>query len=110
VRRSAAGWSPASANARIAANPEVLNYQIHRPDHTTDIEETLSVLRDLVSAGKIRAFGCSAFPAEDIVEAYHVADRRGYGRFRTNQRPYSMMARGIERSVLPTCRRLGMAC
>jgi aryl-alcohol dehydrogenase-like predicted oxidoreductase len=83
-------------------------YQIHRPDHTTDIEETLWVLSDLVSAGKIRAFGCSAFPAEDIVEAYHVAGGRGYGRFRTNQPPYSMMARGIERSVLPTCRRLGM--
>jgi aryl-alcohol dehydrogenase-like predicted oxidoreductase len=83
-------------------------YQIHRPDHTTDIEETLWALTDLVSAGKIRAFGCSAFPAEDIVEAYHVSDRRGYGRFRTNQPPYSMIARGIERSVLPTCRRLGM--
>jgi aryl-alcohol dehydrogenase-like predicted oxidoreductase len=83
-------------------------YQVHRPDHTTDIEETLWVLSDLVTAGKIRAFGCSAFPAEDIVEAYHVSDRRGYGRFRTNQPPYSMMARGIERSVLPTCRRLGM--
>jgi aryl-alcohol dehydrogenase-like predicted oxidoreductase len=83
-------------------------YQIHRPDHTTDIEETLWALTDLVSAGKIRAFGCSAFPAEDIVEAYHVSDQRGYGRFRTNQPPYSMIARGIERSVLPTCRRLGM--
>ncbi|MFG1911049.1 aldo/keto reductase [Kribbella sp. NPDC048928] len=83
-------------------------YQVHRPDHTTDIEETLWVLSDLVSAGKIRAFGCSAFPAEDIVEAYHVSGDRGYGRFRTNQPPYSMLARGIERSVLPTCRRLGM--
>jgi aryl-alcohol dehydrogenase-like predicted oxidoreductase len=83
-------------------------YQVHRPDHATDIEETLWVLSDLVSAGKIRAFGCSAFPAEDIVEAYHVSGNRGYGRFRTNQPPYSMLARGIERSVLPTCRRLGM--
>ncbi|MFC6161190.1 aldo/keto reductase [Kribbella jiaozuonensis] len=83
-------------------------YQIHRPDHTTDIEETLWVLSDLVTAGKIRAFGCSAFPAEDIVEAYHVSGQRGYGRFRTNQPPYSMIARGIERSILPTCRRLGM--
>ncbi|MFD3405333.1 aldo/keto reductase [Kribbella sp. NPDC058693] len=83
-------------------------YQIHRPDHTTDIEETLWVLSDLVTAGKICAFGCSAFPAEDIVEAYHVSGQRGYGRFRTNQPPYSMIARGIERSILPTCRRLGM--
>lgn len=83
-------------------------YQVHRPDHTTDIEETLWVMSDLVSAGKIRAFGCSAFPAEDMVEASHVSERRGYGRFRTDQPPYSMIARGIERSVLPTCRRLGM--
>ncbi|MGH4029557.1 aldo/keto reductase [Actinomycetota bacterium Odt1-20B] len=83
-------------------------YQIHRPDHTTDIEETLGVLGDLVREGKIRAFGCSTFPAEDIVEAHHVAERRGLMRFRTEQPPYSLLARGIERSVLPTARRLGM--
>ena len=52
-------------------------YQVHRPDPATDIEETLSALTDLVHAGKIRAFGCSAFPAEEIVESYHVAERRG---------------------------------
>ncbi|MFF4247091.1 aldo/keto reductase [Streptomyces sp. NPDC001822] len=83
-------------------------YQVHRPDHTTDVEETLSVLGDLVTAGKIRAFGCSAFPAEDLVEAHHVAERRGLMRLRTEQPPYSILARGIERSVLPTAQRLGM--
>jgi aryl-alcohol dehydrogenase-like predicted oxidoreductase len=83
-------------------------YQVHRPDESTDIEETLSVLGDLVTAGKIRAFGCSAFPAEDIVEAYHVAQRRGLPRFRTEQPPYSILARGIEAAVLPVCQRLGM--
>ncbi|MDT0609133.1 aldo/keto reductase [Streptomyces lancefieldiae] len=83
-------------------------YQVHRPDHTTDIEETLSVLSDLVRAGKIRAFGCSTFPAEDLVEAHHVAERRQLMRPRTEQPPYSILARGIERSVLPTARRLGM--
>lgn len=83
-------------------------YQIHRPDHTTDIEETLSVLGDLVRAGKIRAFGCSTFPAEEIVEAHHVAERRGLPRFRTEQPPYSLLARGIEASVLPVCQRYGM--
>lgn len=83
-------------------------YQIHRPDPRTDIEETLSVLTDLVGQGKIRAFGCSTFPAEELVEAYHVAERRGYGRFRTEQPPYSMVTRGIERSVLPTAQRLNM--
>ncbi|MEU4603407.1 aldo/keto reductase [Kribbella sp. NPDC023972] len=83
-------------------------YQIHRPDYSTDIEETLWVLTDLVSQGKIRAFGSSTFPAEDIVNAYHVAERRGYGKFRTEQPPYSLISRGIERSLLPTTHRLGM--
>ncbi|WP_344661230.1 aldo/keto reductase [Catenulispora subtropica] len=83
-------------------------YQIHRPDPKTDIEETLGVLTDLVHAGKIRSFGCSTFPAEEIVEAWHVAERRGLMKFRTEQPPYSVLARGIERSVLPTARRLNM--
>jgi aryl-alcohol dehydrogenase-like predicted oxidoreductase len=83
-------------------------YQVHRPDHSTDIEETLSVLSDLVRQGKIRAFGCSTFPAEEIVEAYYVAERRGLQRFRTEQPPYSLLARGIEAAVLPVCQRYGM--
>jgi aryl-alcohol dehydrogenase-like predicted oxidoreductase len=83
-------------------------YQIHRPDPSTDIEETLSVLSDLVHQGKIRTFGCSTFPAEEIVEAHHVADRRGLGRFRTEQSPYSILARGIETGVLPVCQRYRM--
>ncbi|MYW05643.1 aldo/keto reductase [Streptomyces sp. SID3343] len=83
-------------------------YQVHRPDHTTDVEETLSVLGDLVRQGKIRAFGCSGFPADQIVEAQHVSERRGLHRFRTEQPPYSILARGIETSVLPVCRRYGM--
>ncbi len=83
-------------------------YQIHRPDHGTDIEETLSVLGDLVCQGKIRAFGCSAFPAEQIVEAQHVSERRCLPRFRTEQPPYSLLARGVEAAVLPVCQRYGM--
>jgi aryl-alcohol dehydrogenase-like predicted oxidoreductase len=83
-------------------------YQVHRPDHSTDVEETLWVLSDLVRQGKIRAFGCSSFPAEEIVEAQWVAERRGLGRVRTEQPPYSLLARGIEASVLPVCQRYGM--
>jgi aryl-alcohol dehydrogenase-like predicted oxidoreductase len=83
-------------------------YQIHRPDYTTDIEETLSALTDLVRAGKIRAFGSSTFPPADMVEAYHVAQNRGLQRFRTEQPPYSLLARGIEREMLPTAARLGL--
>jgi aryl-alcohol dehydrogenase-like predicted oxidoreductase len=83
-------------------------YQIHRPDHTTDMEETLSVLGDLVTEGKIRAFGCSTFPPEEIVEAHWVAERRALKRFRTEQSPYSLLARGVETSVLPVCQRYRM--
>ncbi|GGT67244.1 MULTISPECIES: aldo/keto reductase [Streptomyces] len=83
-------------------------YQVHRPDHRTDIEETLSALGDLVAQGKIRAFGCSTFPAEEIVEAHAVAERRGLRRFRTEQPPYSLLARGVEASVLPVAQRYGM--
>ncbi|MEU0549100.1 aldo/keto reductase [Micromonospora sp. NPDC005979] len=83
-------------------------YQVHRPDPSTDIEETLSVLTDLVGQGKIRAFGCSTFPAEEIVEAHQVSERRGLGRLRTEQPPYSILARGVETSVLPVCQRYGM--
>ncbi|MEU9372344.1 aldo/keto reductase [Streptomyces sp. NPDC048255] len=83
-------------------------YQVHRPDHATDIEETLSVLSDLVRAGKIRAFGCSTFPAEEIVEAHRVSERRALPRFRTEQPPYSILARGIEADVLPVAQRYGM--
>ncbi|MER5930234.1 aldo/keto reductase [Streptomyces sp. NPDC002054] len=83
-------------------------YQVHRPDPRTDIEETLGVLGDLVREGKIRAFGCSSFPAEEIAEAHHVSERRGLPRFRTEQPPYSILARGVEKDVLPVARRYGM--
>ena len=83
-------------------------YQIHRPDPDTDVEETLSALTDLVRSGKVRAIGSSTFPASEIVEAQWVAERRGYERFRTEQPPYSILNRGIEREVLPVCRRYGM--
>ena len=50
-------------------------YQIHRPDPTVEVEETLSVLTDLMHEGKVRAIGSSTFPAEEIVEAQWVAER-----------------------------------
>jgi aryl-alcohol dehydrogenase-like predicted oxidoreductase len=83
-------------------------YQMHRPDPSTDIDETLSALSDLIRAGKIRAAGSSTFPAEQIVEAQWVAERRGHERFRSEQPPYSIFARGVEAAVLPTCTRYGM--
>jgi aryl-alcohol dehydrogenase-like predicted oxidoreductase len=83
-------------------------YQIHRPESDTDIDETLGVLSDLMRQGKVRAIGSSTFPASAIVEAQWVAERRGRERFRCEQPPYSLLVRGIEADVLPTCERYGM--
>ncbi|WP_245881764.1 aldo/keto reductase, partial [Streptomyces milbemycinicus] len=83
-------------------------YQIHRPDPATDIDETLSVLSDLVRAGKVRAVGSSTFPAEQIVEAQWTSERRGHVRFRSEQPPYSILARSVEAAVLPTAQKYGM--
>jgi aryl-alcohol dehydrogenase-like predicted oxidoreductase len=83
-------------------------YQVHRPEPGTDVDETLGALSDLVHAGKIRYLGSSTFPADAIVEAQWVAEKRGRERFRCEQPPYSLLARGVERDVLPACRRYGM--
>src|SRR3954452_1250516 len=83
-------------------------YQAHRPDPSVDLDDTLGALSDLVHQGKVRVLGSSTYPAELIVEAQWVAERRGRERFRCEQPPYSIFARGIETAVLPTCRKYGM--
>jgi aryl-alcohol dehydrogenase-like predicted oxidoreductase len=83
-------------------------YQIHRPDPSTDLEETLSALTDLIRSGKVRAIGTSGLPPSDIVEAQWIAERRGLARFRTEQPAYSLLNRGIEREVLPLAQRYGL--
>jgi aryl-alcohol dehydrogenase-like predicted oxidoreductase len=84
-------------------------YQVHRPEDDTDIEETLSALTDLVRAGKVRYVGTSTFPASRLVEAQWVSRERNLVRFVTEQPPYSMLVRGIEADVLPTCARHAVA-
>ena len=83
-------------------------YQVHRPDPDTDVEETLSVMTDLVRSGKIRTFGTSTLPASNLVEAHWVAERRGLARPRTEQPSYSILTRSIEREVLPVAQQYGM--
>src|ERR1700722_14193825 len=78
-------------------------YQIHRPEPETDVDETLGALSDLIRAGKILYAGSSTFPAAQIVEAQWTAQRRGRERFVCEQPPYSILVRGIEADVLPTC-------
>jgi aryl-alcohol dehydrogenase-like predicted oxidoreductase len=83
-------------------------YQVHRPEPDTDVEETLAALTDLRQAGKIRAFGSSTFPPHAVVEAQWVSERRGLGRFVTEQPPYSILARRIEGDLLPVAERFGL--
>jgi aryl-alcohol dehydrogenase-like predicted oxidoreductase len=83
-------------------------YQMHRPDHHTDIDESLSALSDLVHSGKVRAVGSSTFPAEMMVEAQWASTRGGHRRFLTEQPLYSVLTRSIERAVLPTAQRYGL--
>jgi aryl-alcohol dehydrogenase-like predicted oxidoreductase len=83
-------------------------YQIHRPSPDTDIDETLGALTDLVRAGKVRYIGSSTFSAHEVVEAQYVARDRGRERFVTEQPPYSLLVRGIERDLLPVAQSYGM--
>ncbi len=83
-------------------------YQVHRPDVTADIDETLGALSDLIHQGKVRLIGSSTFPAELLVEAQWTSEKRVRERFRTEQPPYSIFARRIEADVLPVCQRYGI--
>lgn len=83
-------------------------YQLHRPDPSTPLEETLRAFEDLVRAGKVRHLGTSTFPAETLVRAQWAAEREGLTGFVSEQAPYSILVRGIEGEVLPTCRRYGV--
>ncbi|MFD1718598.1 aldo/keto reductase [Georgenia deserti] len=96
------------ASLRRLGTDHIDIYQLQRPDPATDLEETLSVLTDLVRAGKVRAIGSSTTPPATIVEAQWVAERAGLQRFRVEQPPYSILNRGRERDVLPLAQQYGM--
>lgn len=82
-------------------------YQAHRPDEHTDLLETLRTLDDLIRQGKIRYYGTSVFPAHQKVEAHWLAEKHGLIAPHTEQVPYSLLVRGVEREVLPTARKYG---
>jgi aryl-alcohol dehydrogenase-like predicted oxidoreductase len=79
-------------------------YQMHRPDEVTPIEETLSVLDDLVREGKIRYVGHSNFAGWQIAEAELTASIAGTTAFVSAQNEYSPLARAAEAEVLPAVR------
>ncbi|ROP65700.1 aldo/keto reductase [Curtobacterium sp. ZW137] len=79
-------------------------YQMHRPDPVTPIEETLSVLDDLVREGKIRYIGHSNFAGWQVAEAELTASIAGTTAFVSAQNEYSPLSRGVEAEVLPAVR------
>lgn len=79
-------------------------YQIHRPQPAIPIDETLRALDDLVRAGKVRYAGCSTFAAWQACEAHYVAKNLGINGFTSEQPPYNLLDRRIERELLPFCR------
>jgi aryl-alcohol dehydrogenase-like predicted oxidoreductase len=83
-------------------------YQLHQPDTSVPIADTLGALNDLVQAGKVKEIGCSNFSAERLDEASR-AVKSGAARLVSVQNEYSVLHREPEKSVLTACDRLGLA-
>ncbi len=80
-------------------------YQMHRPDPSTPIDETLQAFDELVQAGKVRAIGTSTFSPAQLAEARTTAENLGAGAPCSEQPPYSMLVRAAEGEVLPWCQK-----
>lgn len=79
-------------------------YQVHRPQPAIPIDETLRALDDLIRAGKVRYIGTSTYAAWQVCEAHYVARELGLNRFVSEQPPFNLLDRRIERELLPFCR------
>jgi aryl-alcohol dehydrogenase-like predicted oxidoreductase len=83
-------------------------YQMHFPDPSTPIEETLDALAELVRQGKVRAIGCSNFSGAQIAAADAAAAARKIPRFESAQNEWSLLNRDVEADVIPACERYGL--
>ncbi len=84
-------------------------YQLHRPDSSTPIEETLRALDDLVSAGKVRYIGHSNFAGWQAAEAHFVAEKGNFTPFISAQNEYNLLDRRIESELVPACNAYGVS-
>jgi 1-deoxyxylulose-5-phosphate synthase len=84
-------------------------YQIHRPDPSLPVEETLAALTDLVRQGKVRYVGCSTHPAWRVMEALLTSELKGHVRYCSEQPPYNLLDRRIENELIPLCQAHGLA-
>lgn len=80
-------------------------YELHSPDETVPIDESLAVLDEAVAAGKIKTVGCSNFNAAQLQEALAASARHGYARFEVIQPPYNLADPGAQDQLFPLCRR-----
>jgi aryl-alcohol dehydrogenase-like predicted oxidoreductase len=78
-------------------------YQVHAPDPSTPIEETLRALDSLVQSGKVRYVGCSNFPAWRLADALWTSAQHGLARFDCDQPRYNILFRMIEDEIVPLC-------
>lgn len=83
-------------------------YQIHMPDPSTPIAETLAALTELVHEGLVRYIGCSNFEGWRIADADWTARTNGLERFISAQNHYNLIDRTAEAEVIPACRRFGL--
>ncbi len=83
-------------------------YQMHRPNPDIAIDETLRALDDLVRSGKVRYIGTTTFAAWQVVEALWVSKEWGLNRFVSEQPPYNILDRRIERELLPMAQTYGI--
>jgi aryl-alcohol dehydrogenase-like predicted oxidoreductase len=83
-------------------------YQLHQPDPSTPIEETLEVLDELVREGKVRYTGSSNFAGWQVADADHTARAHGYQRFAATTNEYSLLWRKVEEEVLPAVTTFGL--
>ena len=80
-------------------------YELHSPDETIPIDESLAALDEQVSAGLIRSIGCSNFSAPQLQEALDASIRNGYARFEVIQPPYNLADPGAQDELFPLCRK-----
>jgi len=78
-------------------------YQIHAPDLTTPIEETVEAYNDVVRAGKARYIGVSNFSGPQLIEALWAQERNGFTKFSSVQPRYNLLYREAERELFPAC-------
>lgn len=83
-------------------------YQLHQPDANTPIEETISVLDDLITEGKVRYIGHSNLTGWQIADAEYQAILGGHPKFISAQNEYSLLVRDAELEVLPAANEYGL--